>query len=63
MSDQIARADAAAAAEPAHSEYEQVLERQTVYLAGLYLRRGRAGPAMPEMRSIDAELDREAERN
>jgi amino acid transporter len=28
-----------------------------VYLAGLYLRRGRDGLAMPEMRSIDAELD------
>jgi hypothetical protein len=34
-----------------------------VYLAALYLRRGRAGLAMPEMRSIDADLDREAERN
>ena len=31
-----------------------------VYLAGLYLRRGRAGLAMPEMSSIDAELDRQA---
>lgn len=31
------------------------------YLAALYLRRGRAGLAMPEMRSIDAELDHEAE--
>ena len=31
-----------------------------VYLAGLYLGRGRAGLAMPEMSSIDAELDRQA---
>jgi hypothetical protein len=30
-----------------------------IYLAGLYVRRGRTGLAMPEMSSIDAELDRQ----
>ena len=40
-----------------------MVEVGAVYQAALYLRRGRAGLAMPAMRSIDADLDPEAERN
>ena len=64
MSNQIAQTDADAA-ELAHDGYELavMVVIGAAHLAGVYRRRGRTGLAMPEMSSIDADLDRRAGRD